>query len=475
MEYKLSDTPFQHLALSLVLCFLLVAIGAGYWSVIRAEQLFEEEDIRRQIERELSVERGRILAADGSAIVETELNEQGRAERIYHYAPLAHVTGHWTIIYGKSGLERAFDDYLSGRRGQQGLDAFDELMHERVIGTDIVTTIRPQLQQKADELLGARKGAVVVMNGKTGAVLALSSYPYYDPNTYEENAETLVNDPNQPTLNRATRGLYTPGSVFKVMTLAGALKQEVTTPEEMFPNQTGTFQVEGAIVRDGSDFPLRNAPYDLAHALAWSSNVTFAQLGLRMGANGMREIASDFGFGEEPPFELPTAASRVAGSDEFLFNQVGLAATAYGQGQLLVTPLQMALMTAAVVNDGVIREPKIVSSIRTRDGDTITQYRAENWQRALSSRIAAQTREAMIISARDGFAQAGAPPGIAIGGKTGTAQLGGANAPHAWFVAFAPAEDPQMVVAVIVENIGAGGDFAAPIARELIRVGLTGP
>lgn len=474
MEYKIPDTAFQRLAQLLVVCFLLVAIGAGYWSVIRAEGLYDDWDIRRQIEREVSVERGRILAADGSAIVETNLNEQGRAERIYHYAPLSHVTGHWTIIYGKSGLERSFDDYLSGRRGLQGLDALDELMHETVVGADIVTTIRPQLQQKADELLGQRKGAVIVMNGKTGAVLALSSYPYYDPNTYEENAETLVNDANQPTLNRATQGLYTPGSVFKVVTLAGALKQEVTTPDEFFPNKTGTFEIEGSVVRDGSDFPLRNAPYDLAHALAWSSNVTFAQLGLRMGANGMRDITSDFGFGEKPPFELPTAVSQV-GSDEFLFNQVGLGATGYGQGQLLVTPLQMALVTAAVINDGQIREPKIVSSIRSREGNTITQYSPENWKRALSSKIAAQTREAMIISARDGFAQAGAPAGIAIGGKTGTAQLGGTNAPHAWFIAFAPADDPQMVVAVIVENTGAGGDFAAPIARELIRVALGGP
>lgn len=474
MEYKIHDAAFQRLAQLLVVCFLLVAIGAGYWSVIRAEGLYDEWDIRRQIERELSVERGRILAADGSVIVETQLNEQGRAERLYHYTPLSHVTGHWTIIYGKSGLERSFDDYLSGRRGQLGLDAFDELMHEQVVGADIVTTIRPQLQQKADELLGARKGAVIVMNGKTGAVLALSSYPYYDPNTYEENAETLVNDPNQPTLNRVTRGLYTPGSVFKVVTLAGALKQDRTTPGELFQNQTGTLIVEGAVVRDGSDLPLRNAPYDLAHALAWSSNVTFAQLGLRMGANGIRDITSDFGFGDEPPFELPTEASRV-GSDESLFNQVGLADTGYGQGELLVTPLQMALVTAAVINDGQIREPKIVSGIRSRKGDTIAEYRAENWKRALSRRVAAQTREAMIISARDGFAQAGAPLGIAIGGKTGTAQLGGANAPHAWFIAFAPADDPKMVVAVIVENTGAGGDFAAPIARELIRVALGEP
>ncbi|MGH2543116.1 MAG: penicillin-binding transpeptidase domain-containing protein, partial [Ardenticatenaceae bacterium] len=277
MRYRIPEAPFRRLAAFIVLGFLLVSLGGGYWGVVRAGSLYSEFDFRRQMQRELAVDRGRILAADGSVMAETRFNEQGEAERFYPYPLLAPVTGHWTLLYGKSGLERAFDDFLSGRRGQQGLHAFDELMHETIAGVDVVTTIQPRLQVAADQLLGERAGAVIVMNPETGAVLALASHPTHDPNTYAENAEQIVGDPAQPLLNRVAQGLYTPGSVFKVVTLAGALAQDLTSPEERFTNENGIFIVEGFPVRDGSDLPTRNAPYDLYHALAHSSNVTFAQ------------------------------------------------------------------------------------------------------------------------------------------------------------------------------------------------------
>lgn len=469
MRYKIEDAPFRRLAGLLLLFFILVSVGAGYWSVARAESLYTELDFRRQMQRELAVDRGRIFAADGIVLAETRFNADGEAERVYSYPPLANVTGHWSLLYGKRGLERAFDDFLSGRRGQQGLAAFDEMLHEQVIGADVHTTIRLDLQQAADNLLGNRAGAIVVMDPRSGNVLAMASHPTYDPNTYEANAEALVNDPAQPTLNRAIQGVYTPGSVFKVVTLAGALAEGVTSPEERFPNETGIFIVEGFPIREGSDLPVQNAPYDLNHALAYSSNVTFAQLGLRLGADGMRETGRAFGFGEEPPFDLPVAASSL-GTDAALLDQVGLATTGFGQGELLVTPMQMALVTAAVVNDGVVPVPNIVESVRTREGDVLLQHRPQPWQQAISEGVAAQTRQAMIVAATDGFARAGAPPGVTIGGKTGTAQLGGTSEPHAWFVAFAPADNPQIAIAVIVENAGQGGDIAAPIARELIRI-----
>lgn len=471
MRYKIDDAPFRRLAGFLLLLFIGVAAGAGYWSVVRAETLYTETDFRRQMQRELAVDRGRIFAADGTVLAETQFDANGEAVRVYSYPPLASTLGHWTVLLGKRGIERAYDDFLSGRRGQQGLEAFDELLHEQIVGADVYTTIRPDLQQAADDLLGSRAGAIVVMEPRTGNILALASHPTYDPNSYETNAETLVNDAAQPLLNRVTQGLYTPGSVFKVLTLAGALAQGVTSPDERFPNEDGIFIVEGFPVRDGSDLPAQNAPYDLGHALAYSSNVTFAQLGLRMGPDGMREIGRAFGFGEAPPFDLATEASRL-GSDASLLEQTGLATTAFGQGELLVTPLQIALVAAAVVNDGVVLEPNMVESVRSREGDVLVQHRPQPWKQAISDGVAAQTREAMIVSARDGFAGAGAPPGVNIGGKTGTAQLGGTQEPHAWFMAFAPAEDPQIVIAIIVENSGQGGDVAAPIARELIRLAV---
>lgn len=479
MRYKIPDNSFQKLAALLMVCFLLISVGAGYWGVVRADELYEELDFPRQQQRAFSVDRGSILAADGTTLVETRFGTEGEATRVYHFPSLAPITGHWTIqpsvtsIWQKTGLERAFDNYMSGEEGQRGLHVLDEIRHEKIIGADILTTIDLDLQFQADALLAQRAGAVVVMDPNTGGILALSSFPTYDPNSFVANANQLIVNPNNPTLNRATRGLYTPGSVFKVVTLAGALAQGKTTLSETFENEEGLLFVEGTgyVIRDGSDFPKDNSPYDLAHALAWSSNVTFAQLGLRMNADGIRQISNDFGFGEAPPLEVPTEASRV-GSDATLFQREGLADTAYGQGELLVTPLQMALVTAAIVNEGVALEPRLVDSVRSPQGDTVVQFRARPWKQALSRGVANDTKEAMIISAADGFAQAGAPAGIPIGGKTGTAQLAPGTAPHAWFIAFAPAENPQLVVSVMVENGGSGGDIAAPIAREIIRTAL---
>ena len=478
MRYKIPDHSFQKLATLLVVCFLLISLGAGYWGVVRADELYEDWDFPRQQQRAFEVDRGSILAADGTTLVETRFGTEGQATRVYHFPSLAPITGHWTIrpivapIWQKTGLERAFDTYLSGQEGQRGA-LLDNIMHEKIVGADIVTTIDLDLQFQADALLGERAGAVVVMDPKTGSILALSSFPTYDPNSFVANANQLIVNAANPTLNRATRGLYTPGSVFKVITLAGALAQDQTTSNESFENEEGILFVEGTgyVIRDGSDFPKDNSPYDLAHALAWSSNVTFAQLGLRMNADGIRQISNDFGFGEAPPLEIPAEASRV-GSDATLFKREGLADTAYGQGELLVTPLQMALVTSAIVNEGVALEPRLVDSIRSPEGDTIVQYRPRPWKQALSRGVANETKEAMVISAADGFAQAGAPAGIPIGGKTGTAQLAPDTAPHAWFIAFAPAENPQLVISVIVENGGSGGDIAAPIARELIRTAL---
>ncbi|MCB0078399.1 MAG: penicillin-binding protein 2 [Anaerolineales bacterium] len=477
MRYQIPVRAFQNLAMIFLACFMLIAIGAGYWGVVRASEL-QARDLRRQIERELKLDRGRILATDNSVMAETVFDDEGLAQRVYPYPNLAPVLGYWTFRYGKGGLEAAYDDYLAGRRGQRGLDVFDELMHEPVIGADIVTTIRPALQVRADELLDelGGRGAIIVMEANTGRILALASRPTYDPNLYAEQAEALVVDEAQPTLNRATQGLYTPGSVFKILTLAGALNADLAPPEAAYPQQPydapGIFFVEGFPIREGSDRPYNNYPFDLYHALSYSSNVTFAQLALALGPDGMREMARTFGFGEEIPFDgLPTAASEL-GSDAFLLDRVGLANTGYGQGQLLVSPLEIALVTAAVANGGIMPQPQIVQQIRSRTGDTLADFPPRGWKRPMSEGVAAEVRQAMIVSGSEGFARAGAPEGIAVGGKTGTAQLGGDNEPHSWYTAFAPAEGPQIVVTVIVENAGAGGDVAAPIARELIRTAL---
>lgn len=476
MQTQISPIAIRRVGLLLAFGFILIALGAGYWGVVRAEGLAAQHDTARAIERARRTDRGRILARDGTTVlVGTQFDEQGIVTRQYAYPPLAPVTGVWApglLTNLPSGLESTYDEWLSGERGPAVSTVLAQLLHEPVVGHDLVTTIDPALQNAADALLGDRAGAIVVLDPRNGDVLALASHPTYDPNSYDDQVAQLVNDPRSPLLNRATQGLYTPGSVFKVVTLAGALSQGIARPDDRFENSTGVFVVEGFPVRDNEVPP--EPVYDLYHALAYSSNVTFAQLGLELGADGLRETARGFGFGERPPIALDAAISTL-GQDAFLLDQVGLANSAYGQGQILASPLQMALVTAAVVNGGVVPAPRLVSEIRTREGAVIERIDPDAWRRAIDRNSADAVRDAMVVSARDGYARAGAPPGIAIGGKTGTAQLGGTQAPHAWFIAFAPADAPEIAVAVIVENAGAGGDIAAPIARRLIEMAVGGP
>lgn len=457
---------FRNIVIVLLVGFLVVSAGAGYWSFVRAAELNTRSDNPRVIARERRVLRGSMLARDGERIlVETQLDDEGVAQRRYHYPLLAPVTGVWSLRYANTGLEAAYNDWLAGRRGEPVTQLLDNLLHRPIEGYDLVLTIDPELQATADALLGDRRGAIVVMEPRTGEILAMVSHPTFDPNTFEDDAEALQQSPADPMLNRATQGLYTPGSVFKIVTLAAALGKGETNLRETWEDP-GIFIVNGYPVRDYEQPP--QTRFDTAHALAYSSNVVFAQLGLRLGADAMREVAGNFGFGERPPIAIDASASSV-GRDAFLLDDIGLANTAYGQGEVQVTPLHMALITAAVVNDGVLPQPKLVQEIRRPDGQRIRTIPTDDWRRAMSRRLADDVREAMVISARDGYARSGAPAGIAIGGKTGTAQLGGTLTPHAWFTAFAPADDPEIIVTVVVENGGLGGAVAAPIARQLIE------
>lgn len=458
----------QKLTLFFLTAFFAVALTTGYWAVVRADDLNARNDNLRRLERERRVARGAMLARDGETVlVETTFDEEGLAQRMYHMPALAPITGVWSLRYGNSGLEAAYDEWLAGRKGEPFTQLLDNLLHRPVRGYDLVLTVDPALQAEAVRLLGERRGAVVVSDVETGDILALVSLPTYDPNTFEDDAEALQQSPANPLLNRATQGLYTPGSVFKIVTLAGALAKGKTSLDERWQDPNGIFFVNGFPIRDFEEPP--QDEFDTAHALAYSSNVVFAQLGLRLGADAMRETARAFGFGEPPPIAIEAEASRL-GRDDFLLDDVGLASTAFGQGQVQMTPLHVNLITAAVARDGQLPRPRLVQAIRTADGDTLQTIRPMTWKRAVSRRVAEQVREAMVVAARDGYARAGTPACTAIGGKTGTAQLGGTLAPHAWFTAFAPAEQPRYAVTVLVENGGLGGDVAAPIARRLIEM-----
>ncbi len=458
------NRAFRRVAYVMLAGFAALALTAAYWSFWRGPALTRRLDNPRRLVQELQIERGRILDRNGATLAWTEMGDEG-AVRHYAYPGLAPLIGYWSAERGVTGLEAAYNDQLRGVSGQESWHAaLEDLLHRPHQGHDLVTTIDMSLQQVADQALGDRRGAVVVLDPNTGDLLALASHPYYDPNRLGEDWEALEQDAAHPLLNRATQGLYPPGSVFKTVTLATALADGVTKKSEQFTDETGLFIVEGFPIRDNNHPGITQ--FDLYHAFGYSCNVVFAQLGLRLGPERLRAGAEAFGFGQPLPIPLESAVSTV-GRDVALFEQPGLATTAFGQGEVLVTPMQMALVPAAIANGGVVPRVRLVLEVRSAGGSAVETVRPRGLRRAVKGSVAQAVREAMIVAATDGWAQPSTPPGMAVGGKTGTAQLGGTAKPHAWFIGFAPAGEPRVALAVMIENGGQGGSSAAPVARRI--------
>ncbi|MDI3341054.1 MAG: penicillin-binding protein 2 [Sphaerobacter sp.] len=479
-------------AVVLFVVFILISVQLLRIQVVQSEAISSRQAATergtmmdpREMIRATQVARGRILAAGGEPIADTVVEADGTWRREYADPAAAYVAGYFSpLAYGMSGLEQTYNAYL---RGEEGGNPFSEwldgILQRGRRGYDLTLSLNLDLQRRADELLGDQTGAVVVMDAKTGAVLALVSKPHIDPARLYTNVgpdseaqvaaaraywEEVTQPGSSALVLRPTQGLYAPGSVFKTVTAAAAIETGVAAPDTVYRD-------EGALTVDGRVIPEENRPdpnrvsYTLTEAYGWSLNVVYAQIGLQLGAQRLDQYAKRFGFDQEIPFDLPTAASQLARDDAFLSSRAALADTAFGQGQLFVTPLQMALVAAAVVNDGEIMRPYLVERVSTFEGKTLQTRSPEVWKRAISSETAATMRDIMIQSVHEGYAQGAAIPGYVVGGKTGTAEAGD-GPPHAWFLGFAGKDDPRYVVAVIVEHGGEGGRTALPIGRELLR------
>jgi peptidoglycan glycosyltransferase len=436
--------------------------------------------------RESEVARGRILARGGEVIAETTEQPDGTQVRSYPEPAAGDVVGFYSpLLYGTSNLESAYDVYLSGEKGGNLFtEWFDELLHRPQQGYDVTIALDLALQQQADEFLGDQRGAAVLMDATTGTILAMASKPGFDPNQLyvssgpnaEQQTERArayweqLSEPGDSLVFRPTQGLYAPGSIFKTVTLAASLETGLAAPDTVYRD-------EGALTVDSRVIVEHNRPnpnlvrYTLTEAYGYSLNVVFAQVGLQLGPERLAEYAQRFGFGEVIPFDLPVSPSKVSSSPEFLSNQSGLADTAFGQGQLLVTPLQMAEVAGAVVNDGEMMRPTLLDHISSPTGETLQERDPDSWQRAIEPETARQVREIMIDSVENGYASGASIPGYVVGGKTGTAEAGGER-PHAWFIGFAGEDEPRYVVAVVVEHGGEGGSVALPIGRELLQAAL---
>ena len=473
--------------------FVAIGLTLGYWQFFRQDDLLDRPTNPRVAEEAQRVVRGRILDRNGVVLAEDVRAPDGTKTRRYRSPADATLVGYHSDRFGNSGIEERYDDYLSGARSADPLDGLRRnLLHEEARGSDVTLTIDSRIQQAASDVLGDWPGAVVALDPQTGAVLAMASAPTFDASTIDTAWQQLLDDPNHPLVNRAVSGLYTPGSTFKLITASAAIDLGIVDVDARY-RCTEPISIDNLTVdcRNHSQLPVVN----YREAFAWSCNRTFALSGLELGldklqlgdglkkpypweqvvgrsADNLEEYAGRFGFGRQIPFDLPVATSQVKGSGPW--TAALLAQTAFGQGQIEATPMVMALAAATIANGGAEPAPFLATETRAPNG-AISALNSPGGTlgRVVSAHTASTVNEMMVLSVDTAYAHPAAISGLKVGGKTGTAEAGpDGMKPHSWFVGYAPADNPRVAVAVIMEHRGSGTDFATPAGRAVLQQAL---
>jgi peptidoglycan glycosyltransferase len=474
--------------------FIVVLFGVlvgftSWWSVFDAEALKEKDANKRPLLEQQQIPRGRILAADGTVIAKSVPKGKGAAKRYVRRYPegslFGHPIGYSFVRLGDTEFEQFHNEELIGE-GSEFSSIVDELLGERQEGNDIVTSIDADAQRLAlAELQEAGFGAVVAIEPSTGAVKVMASNAPFDPNRVPfEFSKLSTNEIETPLLNRATQGLYPPGSTFKVVTAAAGLDSGAITPESTI-NAPGTLEVEGTPLQN--DFNEDFGAIGLDTALTNSVNTWFGQLGQQLGNDTLFQYMERFGFNATPAIDLPedeVYESGVYSEGELLTanDPVDLARLAIGQERLLATPLQMAQVAAAVANGGKLMKPQIWKRVIDPDGRVTDTMDPSVYSEPISEETAAELTTAMEGVVSEGTGTNAAISGVPVAGKTGTAETpgnkacgGGVDENQAWFIGFAPADDPQIAIAASVECTEQfGNDVAAPIFSDVAEAILNG-
>jgi len=463
---------------AIVLVALLGAVIANltYLQVFAAPALAANPANTRGLAAEIRQERGAILTRD--AVVLAESVKEGEIfSRRYPEGPLAaHVVGYYSPRYGRSGMEAAMTEALSGHRTFASVrDLVESLAGVPVPGNDVRLTVDSEIQRVAEAALGERRGAAVVLDPRTGAVLALASSPGYDPATVDELWEQLSSAADAPLVNRATQSLYPPGSTWKVVTLTGAVAAGVVTAESTYPGPA-SLEIGGAPVTNygGSAY----GAVTVAEATASSINTVFAQIADQLGAARLVEAAERFGVNETPELETPVKKSLMPEPREMTRWETAWAGVGQPVGEHesppgpQVTALQMALIAGGIANDGVVMRPYLLDSITDRAGRVLSATQPRRWMTATDAATAEAVTSMMVSVVNSGSGTRARVPGVNVAGKTGTAEAGKSVETHAWFIAFAPAEAPRVAVAIVLENAGVGGRVAAPAAQPILLKAL---
>jgi len=465
------------LTLAIAIAFLMTSLGVGYWTLVAAEELSSDPFNPRLLAASIDRPRGRILDAKGGELAVSRQTPDGW-RRSYADRSLAQVTGYASFKYGAAGIEGAYGGSLIGQDPADPLGRMRARYLKQLAEPGAVQlAIEPELQKAVVAALAGRRGAIVVLDPRTGAVRASMSLPNYVPSLVSDPAQQdvawtqLSENTERPLINRVAQGLYPPGSTMKVITAAAALesgldpktKIRVDDPFQADPSW-GSYRVRSSSAAHGD--------FDLSLAMQRSENIYFAKVGLQIGGARLAEYAGKFGIGTAPRCDLPAARGQLSNSGA-LDRPTLLADTAYGQGELLVSPLQMALVAATIANGGVMPTPHYATAVKDASGAVIRLIEPGPVGQVIRPETARTVTQVMVdaVQAPGAFAFAAKVAGVNVAGKTGTAE-NPSGAPHGWFIGFAPAEAPTAVVAVLLENSPRGGEDAAPVGGAVLKAAL---
>jgi peptidoglycan glycosyltransferase len=484
--------PIRKVAAGCMLLVFLLLANITYVQAIRADELNSRSDNRRVLLDEYAKERGPILVGDEPVALSVETDDEFAYLRQYPvpllYAP---ATGYYSSVFGRSAVERSENGVLSGNDDRLFARRLVDLVTNREQrGGTVKLTLNPAAQQAAYDALGDNKGAVVALDPRTGAILTMVSKPSYDPNPLASHSveeqqaawQVLQEDPEKPTLNRAIAQTLPPGSVFKIVTAAAALESGRYEPDSLIPGPAEYDLPQSTVdLPNQSGEACGSGPEELitlTNALRVSCNTAFAYLGNDLGDDALREQAERFGYNSEPLTDEDLNAATSIFPAELDAPQTALAAI--GQFDVRATPLQIAMVSAGIANDGTVMNPYLIEELRDPDRvKVLERTEPEELSRAVSTETAQELTAMMVEVVENGTGQNGQLDGIQVAGKTGTAQTTPERPPYAWFTSFAPADDAQIAVAVVIEEAPdtarddiAGGRLAAPVAKAVMEAVL---
>ena len=483
------NAPVRKVAIAAMVLFALLILNVNYIQVVRANALRKDPGNTRQLYQEYDRERGSITVA-GNPIAASQATD-GALKYLRTYADgptYAPVTGWYSLVSGTTGLEQVENDVLSGNDPRLTFRRLADLFTGRdPAGGNVELTLDPNVQKTAMDGLGGVTGAVVALDPETGAVLGLASTPTYDPNQLSSHdpaairayKKSITPEPGSgkpdPTFNEALSGRHSPGSVFKVLVSAAALSTGDYTPDTPVPapNEYTAPGTSRPLVNYNRESCNGGADQPLLEALEMSCNTAFAQLGVTLGEDRIRDMAEAFGVGDDLEIPLPVEASTLGDIPD----QPALAQSSIGQRDVQFTPLQAAMVAATVANKGAEMKPYLVKSIQAPDLTTIDQTDPEKLGNPISEEVAGQLDQMMtaVVTGPRGTGKKAAIPGVKVAGKTGTAQTDPDAADNSWFVGYADGgEGKKIAVAVFIQGGGTGGDKSAPLAKQVMQAYLSG-